>query len=155
MLSRQNRRSASASVRCATLPRQRYRLATTCRPSNSHKSPSVWSKMRCVHLPRPRGALLLFAVIGRSRDRAGRAAKSPRFYTIQATKNSRTAADLCGAQPPDQRGGIPPAAAHGLDFLVEAVHQAGDGEFGAVARGLFQADAQILAHQVHGETEIE
>ena len=57
-------------------------------------------------------------------------------------------------QPRQQRGRVPALAAHRLDVLVELVDERGDRQLGAVAVGLGEADAEILAHPVDGEAEI-
>src|SRR3546814_11916523 len=54
-----------------------------------------------------------------------------------------------------QAGGVPAVAAAGLHLAVELVHQRGDRQAGAVGLGFGQADAEILAHPVDREAEIE
>ena len=54
-----------------------------------------------------------------------------------------------------QAGGVPAAAAHGLDLGVELIDQAGDLELCAVGFGLLQDEAEVLAHPVDGEAEVE
>src|SRR5579862_1433004 len=55
----------------------------------------------------------------------------------------------------NQARGIPPAAAARLHTLIELVDESGDREGRPVASGFFEADGEILAHQVDGEAEIE
>src|SRR2546427_5053821 len=59
------------------------------------------------------------------------------------------------AQPPDQTGGIPAAAAHLRYLVVEAGDHLGDGELSANLPCRFGADTQILSHPVHSEAEVE
>src|SRR3546814_1079948 len=70
--------------------------------------------------------------------------RSTRAYTrIPSTSRGRSA------------GGGPAGAAAGLHLAVELVHQRGDRQAGAVGLGFGQADAEILAHPVDREAEIE
>src|SRR6267378_5332387 len=59
------------------------------------------------------------------------------------------------AQPPDQTGGIPAAAAHLRYLVVEAGDRLGYGELSADLPCRLGADAQILSHPVHREAKIE
>ena len=58
-------------------------------------------------------------------------------------------------EPGDEARGVPPAAAQLLDLGVELVDQRGHRKGSAVAAGFVEADAQILAHPVGGEAEVE
>ena len=55
----------------------------------------------------------------------------------------------------DEAAGVPAVAASGDDLLVELVDERRHGEPGTVALGLVEADAQVLAHPLDGETEVE
>src|SRR2546427_404444 len=59
------------------------------------------------------------------------------------------------AQPPDQTGGIPAAAAHLRYLVVEAGDHLGNGKLSADLPCRFGADTQILSHPVHSEAEVE
>src|SRR5438445_2832633 len=67
----------------------------------------------------------------------------------------RSPARSASAQPPDQARGIPAPAAHLRDLVVEAGDRLGDRELRAVLLCGLGADAQVLPHPVHGETEVE
>src|SRR3546814_18094028 len=54
-----------------------------------------------------------------------------------------------------EAGGVPAVAAAGLHLAVELVDQGGDRQARAVLLGLGQADAEVLAHPVDGEAEVE
>src|SRR5690606_24178769 len=55
----------------------------------------------------------------------------------------------------DERGGIPTLAAHRLYLGVIAVDDFSDRQLRAIAGGFFHGDAEVLAHPVDGETEVE
>src|SRR5213594_1736467 len=59
------------------------------------------------------------------------------------------------AQPADQAGGIPTAAAHPRYLVVEAGDHLGDGELGANLPCRLGADTQVLSHPVNREAEVE
>src|SRR5439155_6786277 len=67
----------------------------------------------------------------------------------------RSPARSASAQPPDQARGIPAPAAHLRDLVVEAGDRLSDRELRAVLLCGLGADAQVLPHPVHGETEVE
>src|SRR5260221_6713697 len=58
-------------------------------------------------------------------------------------------------QPRREAGGVPAAAAHGLNLGVELVDQGGELEARAVGPGFVEHKAQILTHPVDREAEIE
>src|SRR5688500_13898516 len=58
-------------------------------------------------------------------------------------------------QPRDQARGVPTLAAHADDIGIELIDERADGQLGAVVARLLQADAQVLAHPLDGEAEVE
>src|SRR3546814_20656733 len=54
-----------------------------------------------------------------------------------------------------EAGGVPAVAAAGLHLAVELVHQRGHRQARAVVLGIGAADAEVLAHPVAGEAEVE
>src|SRR5262249_51444772 len=59
------------------------------------------------------------------------------------------------SQPTDQARGVPAPPAHLRDLVVVACDRLRNGERGSVLARGFRADAQILAHPVDGEAEVE
>src|SRR3954471_7882484 len=58
-------------------------------------------------------------------------------------------------QPCRQAGGVPAAPAHLLDVSVELVDQGGERQSGAFGPGLVEHQAEVLAHPVDREAEVE
>src|SRR5262245_26574356 len=55
----------------------------------------------------------------------------------------------------DEARGVPPPAAHGLDLGIELIDERCGCHMRALAAGFIEADGEILAHPIDGETEIE
>src|SRR5690606_14926153 len=60
-----------------------------------------------------------------------------------------------GLQACGEARGVPAGAAHRLDFGIELVDQRRYGQMAAVGAGLVEHQAEILAHPVHREAEVE
>src|SRR5580704_982071 len=79
-----------------------------------------------------------------------------RSEAIQFCGAARIASSRCSAvEKRDQARRIPALAAHGLHLRIELVDQRRSRQMGAVAPRFVEADVEVLAHPVHGKTEIE
>ncbi len=67
----------------------------------------------------------------------------------------RRAARAFLLQAPDQARRVPAPAAHLLEVGVELIDEGRNRQARAVAAGLVEHQTQVLAHPVHGKTEIE
>src|SRR5215218_1752508 len=67
----------------------------------------------------------------------------------QTTASSRLAQEL------DQAAGVPTLAAALFDLRVELIDEGGERQPAAEAVGLGEAEAEVLAHPLHGEAEVE
>src|SRR5579872_1771605 len=93
------------------------------------------------------------------RNARGRDRNYLRTSSYKATLTSMRAPNrspaLCFHQQIDQTRGVPAATAPLLDALVELIDQGGHRQRRFVAPRLVQTDAEILAHPVDREAEIE
>src|SRR3546814_3747468 len=61
----------------------------------------------------------------------------------------------CARQAPHKRTGVLPAASHSLHLGIALIHQRRYGQCRAIGARLIKRQAQVLAHPVDGEAEIE
>src|SRR5262245_32408982 len=82
-------------------------------------------------------------------------ARTPSSPTSIRPRRSPSCANLLVAESGDQARGVPAVAAHLLHVGIVGVDEGRYLHLGAVALGLIEDDAEVLAHPVDGKAEVE